>query len=575
MKRKYKISLLLIGILLLASVALGSSYALWTTTIIQDGVNVINSDCFEFTFEGNNNITLENAFPITDSQGVMLRPYTFTVTNICNHAQDLQINLENLNNSTLNLENLKFDINDHIFDINETEEVEPTLDNASSAIKLKDYILEANGSKKFNLRMWVKEDANQSDIENTSFISKITVLGTFRKDYEVATLEKGSDFNVALKTLAGNIDPAVDTTDSTITTIVRSNTAPQESDNAILVSDESSTNPIYAWISDGTINIYTLADKIYMNEDSSKLFMGFSKVTALDTSYFDTSKVFDMMDLFSGVVELTSLDVSNFDTSNVTNMRGMFYQLKKIDSIDVSHFNTSNVTNMQSMFNGMSKIKTLDLSNFDTSSVTEMNALFRNATSLTNIIFGASFDTSNVTNMTNMFANTAVSSLNLRGFNTQNVTNMSNMFSNCKKLERLDLRSFNTSNVNRMQEMFSNCNSLTSLDVSSFDTSNVTLMGSMFYRMSVIETLDLSSFDTSKVGNMSWMFSSCDKLKTIYVSDKFVTTKVSLRDGMFKRSGSLVGGAGTVYDVNHIDTEYAKVDDPDNGNPGYFTYKLH
>jgi hypothetical protein len=42
---------------------------------------------------------------------------------------------------------------------------------------------------------------------------------------------------------------------------------------------------------------------------------------------------------------------------------------------------------------------------------------------------------------------------------------------------------------------------------------------------------------------------------------------------MFNRDTELVGGAGTTYDSNHIDVEYARVDDPDNGKPGYFTLK--
>ena len=43
-------------------------------------------------------------------------------------------------------------------------------------------------------------------------------------------------------------------------------------------------------------------------------------------------------------------------------------------------------------------------------------------------------------------------------------------------------------------------------------------------------------------------------------------------DDMFYSCSSLVGGAGTIYDENHTDGEYAHVDGgPD--NPGYFTYK--
>jgi hypothetical protein len=44
---------------------------------------------------------------------------------------------------------------------------------------------------------------------------------------------------------------------------------------------------------------------------------------------------------------------------------------------------------------------------------------------------------------------------------------------------------------------------------------------------------------------------------------------------MFTSSTYLIGGAGTTYDANHVDKEYARVDDPQNGKPGYFTLKTN
>ena len=35
----------------------------------------------------------------------------------------------------------------------------------------------------------------------------------------------------------------------------------------------------------------------------------------------------------------------------------------------------------------------------------------------------------------------------------------------------------------------------------------------------------------------------------------------------------LVGGAGTAFSTSHTDKEYARIDDPSNGRPGYFTLK--
>ena len=70
-------------------------------------------------------------------------------------------------------------------------------------------------------------------------------------------------------------------------------------------------------------------------------------------------------------------------------------------------------------------------------------------------------------------------------------------------------------------------------------------MNGMF-RETAFVNLDLSNFDTSKVTTMYQMFYNI---------------------------ASIVGEKGTTYDADHKDFEYARVDDPDNDKPGYFTYK--
>jgi hypothetical protein len=85
------------------------------------------------------------------------------------------------------------------------------------------------------------------------------------------------------------------------------------------------------------------------------------------------------------------------------------------------------------------------------------------------------------------------------------------------------------------------------------------------------QTLDLSSFDTSNVEDMNAMFHVCIYLKTIYVSNRWSTAKVS-PTSVFRRCDSLVGGANTAFDSSHDGVDYAHIDGgPD--DPGYFTYK--
>ncbi len=301
-------------------------------------------------------------------------------------------------------------------------------------------------------------------------------------------------------------------------------------------------------------------------KDMNNMFYNSYFSTPLDLSSFDTSNVTDMSYMFSNS-RATTLNLSSFNTSNVTNMEGMF-TYNAASSLDLSSFDTSNVTNMNLMFKG-SSAPSLDLSSFNVQNVTSMRYMFHES-SATSIKF-KEFNTSKVTDMEAMFANSQATSLNLSSFDTSNVINMKRMFQSSSAKE-INLGSFNTSKVTNMGQMFERSYAET-LDLSSFNTSKVTDMYSMFY-YSKATTIDVSSFDTSKITNMYTFFCGCPNLKTIYASEKFVTTNVESSGMMFDSSKKLVGGAGTVYDKNHVNGLYARIDGG-TSSPGYFTLKTN
>ena len=211
-------------------------------------------------------------------------------------------------------------------------------------------------------------------------------------------------------------------------------------------------------------------------------------------------------------------------------------------SIDVSKFNTGNVLTMNHMFYYSEATEIKGLENLDTSKVIDMQGMFynSNAESLDGI---ENFNTSNVTTMEDMFYSTQTTILDVSGFDTSNVTTMEGMFTGISASEIKGLDKFNTSNVTNMSGMFQVADN--------------------------VEVLDVSSFDTSKVTNMDTMFASCSKLKTIYASDKFVTTNAG-GQSMFESSTSLEGGAGTK--LSYTDKTYARIDGGTT-KPGYFTAK--
>ena len=199
------------------------------------------------------------------------------------------------------------------------------------------------------------------------------------------------------------------------------------------------------------------------------------------------------------------------------------------------------------------------------------HSLFANLSNLESIEGMKYLDTSKTKDLTNMFGLCKnLTSIDLGHFDTSKVEDISSMFYGCEELKILNLSNFNTSKVKNMYSLFTDCKNLTTINLSSLDTSNVTDMSRMFSGCKELTVLDLNSFDTSKVENTSSMFKACDELKTIYVSNKFVTDKVTESSEMFKFDSVLVGGAGTEYDENHTDKEYAIIDEGIN-NPGYFT----
>ena len=297
----------------------------------------------------------------------------------------------------------------------------------------------------------------------------------------------------------------------------------------------------------------------------ASMFEGCTNLTSLDLKTFNTSKVTGMNQMFRNCKSLTNLDLSNFDTSNVTNMIQMFNNCTLLTQLDLSNFNTSNVTRMYAMFQGCNSLVNLNVSSFDTSNVTNMDSLFLNCGNLISLDV-SNFDTSNVTNMTYMFYGCAsLTTLDLFNFDTSKVTNMRQMFRECKKLINLNITSFNTDNVTNMNMMFMGCNSLINLNISNFNTSKVTDISSMFYNCSNLTVLDLSSFNISNVTNTSQMFMLATKLKTIYVSELWNTSKVTSSTNMFHSCTSLVGAVS--YDSSKEDVSMA------NYTTGYLTYK--
>ena len=137
-------------------------------------------------------------------------------------------------------------------------------------------------------------------------------------------------------------------------------------------------------------------------------------------------------------------------------------------------------------------------------------------------------------------------------------------FESCFELSAIEgIEYLNTENVTDMSSMFQSCSYSYPLDLTSFNTANVTDMSSMF-KYCGITSLDLTSFNTANVTDMGSMFEHCRNLKSIFVSDKFVTDQITNGDKMFNDCTNLRG-----YNDSKIDHNYANCSQPGYFDPGF------
>lgn len=102
MKKKYSISLLVIALLLSIAMTAGTSYAYWTKTYNQTNSNLVDAGCLKIELNDLDvngsvtNINLNNAYPMSDSRGLMTTPYILKVSNVCNVKANYSITINSL-----------------------------------------------------------------------------------------------------------------------------------------------------------------------------------------------------------------------------------------------------------------------------------------------------------------------------------------------------------------------------------------------------------------------------------------------------------------------------------------------
>ncbi len=335
------------------------------------------------------------------------------------------------------------------------------------------------------------------------------------------------------------------------------------------------------------------------------------RLTTLENS--DKIKLASATDTNHMFANTISLDIKDFihhiESENITDASYMFYRTTSSQNVTIpTTFKTNHVSNMKDMFGGF-KTPLLDISNMEFDSVTTMEemlsganpneltlddnkysskqiiwpnhpveapylaslrGLYKDNHYLSQVIF-PKINTNSLTDLGYMFSGLTsyITSIDLTGLDTSRVDNTENMFS----YDSFDFApvkiAFDTSNVKNMQSMFYYIMTQDGhIDLTGLNVSNVINMSNTL-AYGYLQVIDLTGWDTHNVEDMSHMFDYSNSINTVYVSDSFVTTKVTKFEGIFDRCTALVGALGTTPSPDGI--EYARIDEP--GKPGVFTRK--
>ena len=195
MKVRYKLSLLLIGLMLVGCLYITQSYALWIITKEQTKENEMEVGCFSIGFsEQSESINLNNTYPMIDSLGLSSDPYTFTITNTCTINNNYVLTLNTINTNTLDVSKIKYALH-------KSTEAKPEVGSKLSRINTNtenlnvknlgtSYILDtgvlSGGTKEgeeisggeevtYNLYIWI-DDIAGNEVEGQTFEASINVI---------------------------------------------------------------------------------------------------------------------------------------------------------------------------------------------------------------------------------------------------------------------------------------------------------------------------------------------------------------------------------------------------------------
>ena len=176
---KYHVFMLVLTCCVVGLSIIGVSYAYWKFTYIAEKTNNATSGCFNIELtDQKDEINLTNAYPITDAEGLKLKPFSFTLRNTCSIFAHYYVNLEMLEGTTLNSKWVATKINsDAITTLDKYKTTTTTMAGSTESRTIAEGYLGSDDSVDYTVSFWMDEDATiNDDVMNKVFKSKVVVV---------------------------------------------------------------------------------------------------------------------------------------------------------------------------------------------------------------------------------------------------------------------------------------------------------------------------------------------------------------------------------------------------------------
>lgn len=219
MKKKYIVSLLIIALLLVATLSVGTGYGVWLSSKQVEETNTKNIECFKIYFDNDGIIELSKIKPVVNSDGEETSPYTVTITNTCAEKKEVQIRLNTINDTTIDINALIIKTSGNITQSSilykNLETTKTTEEEIISSKLIGKASVEPNETIRTNIRLWFDEKKvpNVNDSNNyykghievigTDSAIKPTLQETILKDKDAIDKKEKPDFNSTAYTEEG------------------------------------------------------------------------------------------------------------------------------------------------------------------------------------------------------------------------------------------------------------------------------------------------------------------------------------------------------------------------------------